>query len=308
MRLTTGRVYSVAGTLMLAASSFAQETEAPVPESGADTEAVDGHPMISIEDVQPILMPVSDYTGTFTERTTITGDWGGTRQEWLDNGFAFNASLTQTFRTVASGGVDSGDTAYNGLLDYGITLDTARLGLWPGGYFAFNAQTAFGSDLPLEDGAVSPSDYNAVFPTLERPTTELMEYYWIQGLAETMGVMIGRVDPIAWDRNRFAFDPRTQFMNGALDQQLLVGGLVSFSTYTVSAMVQLHEHVNILTGIYDPVIAPGEFDGPFEEIGYYARQSASAHRLGARDHRGHRDRQLDVRRQLRAVPLEADDR
>jgi len=288
MRLIAGCALPpvVFGTLMLAATSLAQSQSESAPdqeqtssigsqdEEKSDEEkgaAADGEttPMISITEVEPILEPVNDYTGTFTERTTVTGDWGGLRQDMLDSGFAFNASLTQTFRVVASGGIESGDTAYNALFDYGVTLDTAKLGLWPGGYFAVNAQSAFASGLPLRDGAVSPSDYNVVFPNLERPTTELMEYYWIQGLSETLGVMVGRVDPVAWDRNRFGFDPRTQFMNGALDQQILVGGLVSFSTYTVSGMWQANEHVYILGGIYDPVIRPGEFSTPFDDFGLY---------------------------------------
>ena len=288
---------AVVGMLILTATSFAQDQDESAPDreqtssigmqdeeksDEAERAAADGEttPMISITEVQPILEPVNDYTGTFTERTTLTGDWGGLRQDMLDSGFAVNASLTQAFRVVASGGEKSGDTAYNALVDYGLTLDTAKLGLWPGGFIAVNAQSAFASGLPLKDGAVAPSDYNVLFPTLERPTTELMEYYLIQGLAETLGVMVGRVNPVAWDRNRFAFDPRTQFMNGALDQQLLVGGLVSFSTYTAALMWQANEHLNVLGGIYDPVIQPGEFSTPFDEIGYFSVIELSSDRGG----------------------------
>ena len=252
----------VVGMLMLTASSFAQNQNAP-----ADGET---KPMISISDVQPILQPVNDYTGTLTKRSTLTGDWGGLRQDLLESGFAVNGSMTHTFRDVAAGGAKSGDTAYNVLFDYGLTLDTARLGLWPGGFIAVNAQSAFASGLPLRDGAVSPSDYNVVFPTLERPTTELMEYYLIQGLSDTLAVMVGRVDPVMWDRNRFAFDPRTQFMNGAVSQQLLVGGLVSFSTYTASVMWTANEHLTILGGVFDPVIRAGEFSTPFDDYGVYS--------------------------------------
>jgi porin len=236
-------------------------------------------PMISITEVQPILEPVNDYTGTFTERTTVTGDWGGLRQDLLDSGFAINGSATQVFQVVGSGGEKaglfrphrstSGNTAYNTLFDYGVTFDTAKLGLWPGGFIAVNGQSAVASGLPLGNGAISPSNYNEVFPNLERPTSELMEYYLIQGLSKTLGVMVGRVDPVAWDQNRFGFDPRTQFMNGAIDQQLLVGGLVSFSTYTVAGMWQANEHLNILGGIFDPVIKVGEFSTPFEELGFF---------------------------------------
>ena len=277
---------AVVGMLILTTTSFAQSQDESAPDrkqtssigmqdeeksDEAEGAAAGGEttPMISITEVQPILEPVNDYTGTFTERTTLTGDWGGLRQDLLDSGFAVNASATQTFRVVASGGEKSGDTAYNTLFDYGLTLDTAKLGLWPGGFIAVNAQSAVASGLPLGDGAVSPSDYNVLFPTLERPTTELMEYYLIQGLSKTLGVMVGRVDPIAWDRNRFAFDPRTQFMNGAMSQQLLVGGLVSFSTYTAAGIWQANEHLNILAGIYDPVIQPGEFSTPFDQLGLF---------------------------------------
>ncbi len=263
------------GTSSIGMQAEEQSDEAKGTAAGGKTT-----PMISITDVQPILEPVNDYTGTFSERTTLTGDWGGLRQDMLDSGFAINGSLTQTFRTVAAGGEKTGDTAYNALFDYGVTLDTAKLGLWPGGFIAANAQSAFASGLPLRDGAVSPSDYNVVFPTLERPTTELMEYYLIQGLSESVGVLIGRVNPVAWDRNRFAFDPRTQFMNGAISQQLLVGGLVSFSTYTASVMWQANEHLNILGGVYDPVIRPGEYSTPFEDYGIYSVIELSSDRGG----------------------------
>jgi len=185
------------------ATSGSSSTEMPVPGKSDEAEdaATDGETksLISISDVQPILQPVNDYTGKFSERTTLTGDWGGRRQDWLDAGFAFNASITQTFRAVAAGGAKTGDAVYNALFDYGITLDSARMGLWPGGLAVVNAQSAVASGLPLRDGAVSPSDYNVVFPNLERPTTELMEYYLIQGLGETLGLMLGRVNPVVWD-------------------------------------------------------------------------------------------------------------
>lgn len=287
----------VVGMMTLTATSFAQSQDDSAPDreqtssTGMQDEeksdeakgaVADGKTksMISISDVQPILQPVNDYTGTFTERTTLTGDWGGLRQDWLDSGFAVNGSLTQVFQAVAAGGVKTGDTAYNALFDYGIALDTAKLGLWPGGFIAVNAQSAFASGLPLRDGAVSPSDYNVLFPNLERPTTELMEYYLIQGLSETLGVMVGRVDPVAWDRNRFAFDPRTQFLNGAISQQLLVGGLVSFSTYTASVMWEANEHLTVLGGVYDPVIRPGEFSTPFNNYGLYSVIELSSDRGG----------------------------
>lgn len=284
---------AVVGMLILTTTSFAQSQGESAPDreqtssigmqdeekgaaAGGETKS-----MISITDVQPILEPVNDYTGTFTERTTVTGDWGGLRQDLLDSGFAVNGSATQTFQVVAAGGVKSGHTAYNTLLDYGLTLDTAKLGLWPGGFIAVNAQSSFASRLPLGNGAVSPSNYNEVFPTLERPTTELMEYYLIQGLSDTLGVMVGRVDPVAWDQNRFGFDPRTQFMNGAISQQLLVGGLVSFSTYTAAAMWQANKHVNILGGIYDPVIQPGEYSStPFDQLGLFTVVQLASDRGG----------------------------
>ncbi len=253
---------AVAGALAFTTPSFGDDlggaevdlgntsTEAQAAEQSdaAVRAATDGDSksLISISDVQPILQPVSDYTGKFTERTTVTGDWGGWRQKLYDSGVALNASVTQVFGVVGAGGEKTGDTGYNALFDYGLTLDSARLGLWPGGLVVVNAQSAVAAGLPLRDGAVSPSDYNVVFPNFDRPTTELMEYYVIQGLGDTLGIMLGRVNPVVWDRNRFSFDPRTQFLNGAISQQLLVGGLVSFSTYTASFMWEANKYLNIL--------------------------------------------------------------
>jgi len=74
------------------------------------------------------------YSGSFLERSTLTGDWGGLRNELAAHGLTIDLEGIYTFQGVASGGTRSGDTTgnlFNG--DLAITLDTQKAGLWPGG-------------------------------------------------------------------------------------------------------------------------------------------------------------------------------
>lgn len=107
--------------------------------------------MLSLTRAEPSVTPHSDYSGDFLNRATITGDWGGLRTNLYEQGITLDAVLTQVYQSVVSGGPDSSDddSAYTDLLDYGMSFDTGKLGLWPGGLFTVNALTGFASDFPV---------------------------------------------------------------------------------------------------------------------------------------------------------------
>ena len=44
------------------------------------------------------------YSGDFWARSTLTGDWGGTRNDWAAKGITFDINLTQTGMSNISGG------------------------------------------------------------------------------------------------------------------------------------------------------------------------------------------------------------
>ena len=244
-----------------------QTTDAAETEGSTKKEEA----MFSLTKVAPALTPVSDYSGDFLDRSTLTGDWRGSRTNLYENGITFDAALTQVYQRVVSGGQDY-DGAYTGLLDYGITLDTGKLDWWPGGLLTFNAQTGFASNYPLEAGVISPPNYTEIYPTPEKPDTQLMEYYLTQAISKKAIIMVGRLNPTSvLDRNRFANDPRNQFLNLSMDNSPLFGYMISFSTYGVLGSFEITENFRISPAFYDASTQPGNyFDNLFDDVGFAA--------------------------------------
>ena len=266
-------VYLATFALVAAGGRVSAEPPPPGTPSGSGQPASDapaGPGMVSLTRVAPSITPYSDYRGDFFDRTTLTGDWGGARTDLYERGITFDVILTQTYQNVASGGVNGYDDTYTGLLDYGVTFDTGKLDLWPGGLFTFNAQTGFAANNPLAAGTVSPTNFISEYPTPEKPDTFLMEYYWTQALTEEVVAIVGRINATNFlDRNRFADNPRNQFMNLAMNNSPLLGSVVSFSTYGVLLSWQVTENLTINPAIYDPNVQPGDW-GSSSDRGFFA--------------------------------------
>ena len=52
------------------------------------------------------LLPVPDYSGGWTKRPFLSGDWGGRRQDWANKGVTFDFEWFQVAQGVLSGGLD----------------------------------------------------------------------------------------------------------------------------------------------------------------------------------------------------------
>lgn len=228
--------------------------------------------LISITKATPPLSRVFDYSGDFWNRSTLFGDLGGVRNELYENGFAFDAQLTQIVQDVTSGGNKvngNGSATYNGLLELNAKFDTAKLGLWSGGLIAFTAQSSFGDPISTEAGNVSPANFTALFPKpFDNNSTELMEYYVLQTLPYDINLVTGRLDPTNFlDKNTLANDPETQFLNTSLNNNPLWGSLLSFSTYASLLTVPVTERVKIAFAGWTPDTKPGIDNGDFNDYG-----------------------------------------
>jgi len=243
-------------TLLALRGAHAEEPD-PAGSSAGDPDK-----MLSLTELVPSLTPVSDYSGALLDRSTVLGDWGGLRQDLYNNGITLDATLTQVYQGVASGGLGSGGE-YMGLLDYGGTLDTGKLGWWPGGLFVANAQTNWGRDILGASGVISPVNFLALYPTPDKSTTFLMEYYLTQGLPGNMMLTVGRLNASNFlDRSRFANDPRNQFQNISLNNNPLLGEFVSFSTYAALLGWQASENLTIAAAVFDSGAVPGDYGVP----------------------------------------------
>jgi porin len=248
-------VLAFAACAVLSARSARAEGEAPAQTEGPEK------PLASLTELVPALTPVSDYTGDLWDRYTLLGDIGGLRQRLYDRGVAFDATFTQVYQGIGSGGRDESADEYHGLFEYGVALDTGKLGLWPGGLVVANAYSSVGDTLIADSGTLAPVNFNSLLPTSDPSETFLMEYYVTQALPTKTLVTVGRLNAANFlDRSRFANDRRSQFLNAAIDNNVLVGSFVSFSSYAVLAVQPLNEHLAVYAAVFDPTAAPPDYD------------------------------------------------
>ena len=113
-----------AGPAMAQASTPAKGEEAQSPAgAGQSTE----NPA-SMADAKP--SSPGPYSGDIWNRSTLTGDWFGVRNDLAAKGITFDMSLTQVYQGIVSGGKDDA-WKYGGRGDLTFNLDTQKLGLWP---------------------------------------------------------------------------------------------------------------------------------------------------------------------------------
>jgi porin len=205
-------------------------------------------------------------------RSTLTGDWNGRRTELYEEGFTFDATVTQVLQGVASGGADdNGGTFYNGLAEINATLDTAKLGWWSGGMFGFTLQSSWGDPITTEAGNLSPVNMLPMWPRPFENSTELTEYYLTQALPGNNTLIIGRLDATNFiDHSRYGNNPETQFLNASLNNKILFGSVLSFSTYGALFSHQLSEDSSVAFAAFTPETQPGDYSGDWSKYGVAA--------------------------------------
>ncbi len=172
--------------------------------------------------LQSLIPTLPDYSGDIWKRAYLTGDWGGARTDLANHGILFDIDVTQNAQGNAHGGKNTkGAFEYGGSADYTLRLDTARMGLWPGGLITLHGETQFGQSVNGNVGSLSPSNIKSLLPIPDDPgETTLSEFYITQALSEKLALVAGKMDlTAAGDRNAFAGDAShlTQFMNTAFN-------------------------------------------------------------------------------------------
>jgi porin len=228
--------------------------------------------LVSLTKTVPHITPVFDYSGDIWDRGAALGDLFGERQNLYDKGFTFDAQVTQVVEGIASGGPEgSPDARYFGLADYGITLDTAKLGLWSGGLITANMQSSWGDSLFGETANASGVNALSLYPKIGETDTVLMEYYLTQALPGHSELVIGRINGTNFlDRNRLANNPRNQFLNTSFMTNPLFGAFLSFSTYAAVLVLPVTDQFTAAFTTWDPNDHPGDYgstNGFFDEIG-----------------------------------------
>ena len=99
--------------------------------------------------------PKDPYSGDLWNRSTLTGDWGGFRNELAAKGVTIDMNITQVGQGVVNGG-KSGVWQYGGRGNITINADSQKLGLWPGGFFKLELEGNWASSVNPNTGALMP--------------------------------------------------------------------------------------------------------------------------------------------------------
>ena len=143
------------------------------------------------------------YSGDFWSRSTLTGDWGGTRNEWAAKGVTFDINLTQTGMSVINGGKHQG-WEYSGRGNLTLNVDTQKLGLWPGGFLTVEVEGNYNRSINPDTGAISPVNTNQLFPMPGKDNLNIPAVTFMQFLSHNFGVVLGKLDTTSGDANEFA--------------------------------------------------------------------------------------------------------
>ena len=191
--------------------------------------------------------PANPYSGEFLTRSTLTGDWGGLRNDLAAKGVTIEMSLTQAAQGIVHGGKDTGWQYGGGRGDMTLHLDTQKLGLWPGGFLTLEAEgnfipaDNFFKSLNSRTGALMPVNSNQLYPTPSGDNFNLPALNFTQFLSPYFGLAIGKLATVtstSGDMNEFAHGKGdTQFMNMAFNFNPIMFVTVPYSTLGTGLIV-----------------------------------------------------------------------
>jgi porin len=181
--------------------------------------------------------PAQPYAGDLLTRSTLTGDWGGARDNWAAKGVTFDATLTQIEQGVVSGG-KNGSWEYGGRGDLTANLDTQKLGLWPGGFVTVELEGNWSNSVNLKTGAINAVNSSQLYPLPSGDNVALPNLSMAQFISRYAGVLVGKLQTIRTsDLNEFAQGKGdTEFFNLALNFNPAVL-MVPYSTLGAGAIV-----------------------------------------------------------------------
>lgn len=186
------------------------------------------------------VFPAQPYSGDFWTRSTLTGDWGGTRNEWAAKGITFDMSLTQTGMSVISGGKNHG-WEYAGRGDLLLNIDTQKLGLWPGGFFTVEVEGNYNKSIITDTGSLMAVDTNQLFPTAGEQELDVPAVSFTQFFSPYFGIFVGKVATItagSGDMNEFAHGKGdTNFFNAAFNSNPAAFLTVPYSALAAGVVI-----------------------------------------------------------------------
>jgi len=193
--------------------------------------------------------------GGWLQWPKMTGDWGGVRKQLSDAGIDFQIGVTQVLQAHAFGGAETNDgLKYSGSTDLTLTLDFGKMGLWKGGYLLLNAESKWGDGINPRIGTLIPVNMDAIKPGAgEGCMFTLSEWIYQQFLLDGKLILIaGKLDGArAFDKNAFANDERTQFLNVALRNNVVIPAFLPYTNIGAGFILKPTEWVTLTAAVAD---------------------------------------------------------
>ncbi|MBI1349256.1 carbohydrate porin [bacterium] len=190
------------------------------------------------------------------QQPTLFGDVGGLRPALGEQGIQVNASTTQIYQGVASGGTQEGFN-YGGRNDYYISMDGHKLGLWQGLLIDLHGESRYGESLAGQTGALTPVDTALLFPATSGSETALTGVKFTQILNEHLLVFAGKINVLDNYLSPFAAGKgQTQFMNTAFVLPPILGRTVPYSSLGAGFAILQNQYPIFSMMVLDPVNQP----------------------------------------------------
>lgn len=178
------------------------------------------------------------YSGSFLERSTLTGDWNNGRNTLADKGVTVDATLTQIGQGVVDGG-KSHEWEYGGRVNLTEKFDTEKMGLWPGGFVSLQLDGNWSDSVNPNTGALMPANSAQLYPWPGNDNLNVSELSFTQFLSPHFGAMVGKLETVSLgDSNEFAHGRGdTQFLNLAFNINPVLIFSAPYSTLGAAAVV-----------------------------------------------------------------------
>lgn len=210
--------------------------------------------------------PTPNYSGDLLTRSTLTGDWGGLRNELAEKGITLDVGLTQIFQGLVGGGKKPG-ADYGGRLEATLNLDFQKLGLWEGAFVQVELEGKYGNFSNNRSGALTPVDINGLFPVPASDDWALPAITFAQFVSPQLGFIIGKMDTTGGDMNEFAHGKgEDKFLNMAFNFNPILG-LTPCSTLGVAAIFMPDKDILFTFAVLGPAGEANRcnFDNVFKE-------------------------------------------
>ncbi len=205
------------------------------------------------------VLKTPDYTGDLSDRSALFGDIGGERQKLANEGITIDANLTQVTQGVVSGGVKE-RWNYMGRGETTLNMDTAKMGLWPGGLFTVMGEGNYGTSLSRDVGAALGVNVNDLLPETENSFV-LPQVTYTQFLSSQFGIAVGKFATItneSGDMNEFAHGKGAdKFLNTNFNFNPIIALVVPYSTLGINAIYLPTKDLIVTAGALNPHGDPG---------------------------------------------------